>query len=120
MVRSMDDSRGGVPVYWAELEVVSRRVNVPPAQVQDLLLDPAVPPADERLDLDGLGTWRLDEPFVWDEWSGDPEAGPLLRHRPSLCRRHRSTPLGCRARVRLQRQSCGVGEPSLVLVGGRA
>ena len=81
----MSDFRPGVPSDWFEIEVVSRRVNLLPLQVRELLIDTTVLPAGMAFGLDSVGAWRLDTPFAAHEWYGEP----VCANASVLCRPHR-------------------------------
>jgi len=82
----MSDFRPGAPLYWSEIEVVSRRVNLPPGQVRELLLHVKALPAGVSFEIDGLVVWRLDVEFAPDGWAGKSvcATGRLLRRKRHL------------------------------------
>ncbi len=87
----MSDFRPGTPLYWSELEVVSRRVNLPPRPVQELLFDATVFPAGATFDIGGFEAWRLDGAFLPDECSGESACAKarLVRREHRLERTYR-------------------------------
>jgi hypothetical protein len=92
----MSDFRPGAPLYWSELEVVSRRVSLPPRRVQELLFDVTVFPAGATFDIDGLEAWRLDSAFFPDEWSGESACA-----KARLLRRERHLERTCRIELEI-------------------